>query len=96
MSVWPLLGWAWGWGPGAEGAGLGLVRPCMPCRLPAAGASGQQSCLLHTVALSQSSMVCVLVGMEPQLWESRGPSHQALLTPTLGDFSLPSSYARGA
>lgn len=50
---------------------------------------GQQSCPLHSRALSQRSMACaetgVLVGTEPQLWESRGPLHQALLTLTLQD-----------
>lgn len=75
-------------GRGCWGAGAAEEAPSVtPCG--GRGAAGQQSCPLLTQARPQRSMACaetgVLVGMEPQLWESRGPLHQSLLTLTLRD-----------
>lgn len=49
-------------------------------------------------APSPSSMVCAetggLVEWEPQLWGSRGPFFQALLSPTLGTLTAFTLYSR--
>lgn len=71
---------------GRRGGGGGTIRRHT---LRGAGGPLASSPALHAQARPQRSMACaetgVLVGMEPQLWESRGPLHQSLLTLTLRD-----------
>lgn len=89
----PLLGQEEGGGsPGASARSSGSDSALHTLRAAHSGAraSGGRAVLPSPpVVLSQSSVVCaetgVLVGWEPQLWESRGPVHQALLTLPLGD-----------
>lgn len=73
---------------GRRGGGGGTIRHT----LRGAGGPLASSPALHAQARPQRSMACaetgVLVGMEPQLWESRGPLHQSLLTLTLQDCHL--------
>ena len=80
--------------PFAGGAGGGLSRGVSgefppACVLPVMGLRPPTGCPAPPpVTHSQSSVVSaeagVLVWWEPQLWGSREPFHQTLLTPTLG------------
>lgn len=86
-------GWGRARGPGDEGAGAqGRRRRHHPSHPAGGGGPLASSPALHAQARPQRSMACaetgVLVGMEPQLWESRGPLHQSLLTLTLQDCHL--------